>query len=155
MAVKKTTTKVEAEVKESKEEKESPEGEYFYAVGKRKTSIAQVRLYPSSKAKGVVINGKKLENYFPVERLQNLVKAPVAAVGQEGKADVVAKVVGGGITGQAGAGRLGIARALVKYDSTYKKVLRDLGYMTRDARVVERKKPGLKKARKSPQWAKR
>jgi small subunit ribosomal protein S9 len=152
MAVKKTTTKVEAEVKE---ELKSPEGKYVYAVGKRKTSIAQVRLYPGSKAKGIVINGKKLENYFPLERLQNVVKAPMAAVGQEGKMDMIAKVVGGGITGQAEAVRLGIARALVISDNTSKKVLRDLGYMTRDARVVERKKPGLKKARKAPQWAKR
>jgi small subunit ribosomal protein S9 len=87
--------------------------------------------------------------------LQATVSAPLVAVGQDGKADVIVKVVGGGITGQAEAVRLGIARALVKFDNTYKKTLRDLGFMTRDSRIVERKKPGLKKARRAPQWAKR
>ncbi|MFA6382986.1 MAG: 30S ribosomal protein S9 [Parcubacteria group bacterium] len=133
-----------------------PDGEYFYAVGKRKTSIAQVRIYLASKApQGVVVNGRNLDKYFTLERLQATVSAPLVAVGQEGKTDVIVKVVGGGITGQAEAARLGIARALVKFDNTYKKTLRDLGFMTRDSRIVERKKPGLKKARRAPQWAKR
>jgi len=139
-----------------KEEIKLPEGEYFYAVGKRKTSIAQVRVYLASKtSRGIVINGRNLDKYFSLDRLQTDVKAPLVAVGQDGKAEVIVKVVGGGITGQAEATRLGIARALVKFDNTYKKALRDLGFMTRDSRIVERKKPGLKKARRAPQWAKR
>lgn len=139
-----------------KEETKLPDGEYFYAVGKRKTSIAQVRIYFASKApQGVVVNGRNLDKYFTLERLQATVSSPLAAVGQDGKTDVIVKVVGGGITGQAEAARLGIARALVKFDNTYKKTLRDLGFMTRDSRIVERKKPGLKKARRAPQWAKR
>jgi small subunit ribosomal protein S9 len=144
------------EIETQKEQRKTPSGEYFYAVGKRKTSIAQVRVYLASKApQGVVINGRDLDKYFSLERLQTTVKAPLLAIGQEGKADVVVKVVGGGITGQAEAVRLGIARALVKFDNTYKKALRDLGFLTRDSRIVERKKPGLKKARRAPQWAKR
>jgi len=135
---------------------ETPAGKYFYAVGKRKTSISQVRLYPTGKVgEGIMVNGKKVANYFPLERLQASINAPILAVGQEEKVEVSAKVVGGGITGQAEAIRLGISRALVLMDATYRKTLRDLGFMTRDARVVERKKPGLRKARRSPQWAKR
>ena len=152
MVVKKNSKKEEVEIKE---EAKAPEGEYFYAVGRRKSSIAQIRLYPGSKIKEIIINERALNDYFSLDRLQTLVKAPLAAVGQEGKAGVVVKVVGGGINGQAEAIRLGIARALVKFDETCKRSLRNLGYMTRDARVVERKKPGLKKARRAPQWAKR
>lgn len=150
MAVKKAKETVK------KEEVEIPTGKYFYAVGKRKTSIAQVRLYPTGKAgEGVMVNGKTMANYFPLERLQASINAPISAVGQDGKVEISVKVVGGGITGQAEAIRLGISRALVLMDATYRKTLRDLGFMTRDARVVERKKPGLRKARRSPQWAKR
>lgn len=146
--------KKKAEAK--KEEMKFPEGEYFYAVGKRKTSIAQVRVYLASKGyQGIMVNGKKMEKYFTLDRLRDAVAAPLVAVGQDGKADVLVKVVGGGFTGQAEATRLGIARALIKFDVTLKKTLRDLGFLTRDARVVERKKPGLRKARRSPQWAKR
>jgi len=138
------------------EEIKTPAGKYFYAVGKRKTSIAQVRLYPTGKiGEGIMVNGKKVANYFPIERLQASISAPILAVGQEGKVEVSAKVVGGGITGQTEAIRLGISRALVIMDESYRKTLRDLGFLTRDARIVERKKPGLKKARRAPQWAKR
>jgi len=151
MATKKTPKK-----KAVRELIQVPDGVYFYAVGKRKTSIAQVRVYANSKeANGVVVNGRKFAEYFPLERLQSTVLSPLVAVGQEGKMEVFAKVVGGGFTGQADAVRLGIARALIKFDATYKKALRDLGFLTRDARIVERKKPGLKKARRAPQWAKR
>lgn len=140
----------------AKEEMKTPDGEYFYAVGKRKTSIAQVRVYLASKGdQGIMVNGKKADNYFTLDRLRAAVAAPLVAVGQDGKADVLVKVVGGGFTGQAEATRLGIARALIKFDINLKKTLRDLGFLTRDARVVERKKPGLRKARRSPQWAKR
>lgn len=153
MAVKKVK-----EIKEAakKDETKNSAGKYFYAVGKRKTSIAQVRLYPTVKTeKGIMVNGKTAANYFPIERLQDSINAPILAVGQEGKFEVIVKVVGGGITGQAEAIRLGIARALVKFDEAYRKALRSFGFLTRDARVVERKKPGLKKARRAPQWAKR
>jgi small subunit ribosomal protein S9 len=151
MATKKT-------IKEEKDKKEAAEKKapYFYAVGKRKTSVAQVRIFvKGEEAKEALINGKKLETYFTIARLSDTVKAPLIATGQDGNFDVVAKVSGGGINSQAEAIRLGIAKALVKSDETFKKALRDRGFMTRDARKVERKKPGLKKARKSPQWAKR
>lgn len=151
------------EVKETKAVKASPareskelSGKYFYAVGKRKTSIAQVRIFPVTKeAKGIVVNGKDVKAYFTIERHSDVVKAPLAAAGLVEKFDVSVKVVGGGVMGQAEAARLGVARALVVFDETLKKSLKDLGYLTRDARVVERKKPGFRKARRSPQWAKR
>lgn len=151
MATKKT-------IKEEKDKKEaaSKKTPYFYAVGKRKTSVAQVRLFvKSGEAKETLVNGRKLEEYFSIARLSDTVKAPLVSTGQGGSFDVVAKVSGGGINAQAEAIRLGIAKALVKSDETFKKALRDRGFMTRDARKVERKKAGLKKARKSPQWAKR
>lgn len=144
--------------KEAKAAKETKDfsGKYFYAVGKRKTSIAQVRLYSAEGAeRRIVVNGKDLKNFFTIERHSESVKAPLAASGLEEKFDISVKVSGGGITGQAESVRLGVARALVIYDEGLKKILKDLGYLTRDARVVERKKPGKRKARRSPQWAKR
>ncbi len=140
-----------------KVEKKSADEVYFYGVGRRKASVAQVRLYAYDKAtdSDFVINKKKLKDYFPVANLQNTFLAPLKAVGLYGKMRATVLVRGGGVTGQVEAVRLGISRALVKYDETFKKTLKELGFMTRDAREVERKKPGLKKARKSPQWAKR
>jgi len=163
----KVAKKVEAkkveEVKETKatkksEAKESKEfsGKYFYAVGKRKTSIAQVRIYEVDKVtKEPVVNGKTLTEYFSIERHSEVVKAPLVATGLADRFEISIKVVGGGIMGQAEATRLGVARALIIFDETLKKSLKDLGYLTRDARIVERKKPGKRKARRSPQWAKR
>jgi small subunit ribosomal protein S9 len=150
MAIKKAT--VEKEKKAKAVEKDS---KYFYAVGKRKTAIAQVRIYPAAKAEKFLVNDKKVDKYFTIERLLETVKAALVTSGQEENFDVTVKVVGGGVAAQAEAVRLGISRALVKFDETLKKGLRDRGFLTRDSRVVERKKPGLKKARKSPQWAKR
>ncbi|MDZ4385240.1 MAG: 30S ribosomal protein S9 [Candidatus Moranbacteria bacterium] len=150
--------KAAKEVKEVKAAKETKEfsGKYFYAVGKRKTSIAQVRLYPAGKVgNGVVVNGKDVKGYFTIERHSDMLKAPLMAAGLEEKFDVSVKVNGGGIMGQAEAARLGVARALIIFDENLKKSLKDLGYLTRDARIVERKKPGRRKARRSPQWAKR
>ena len=142
-------------VKESKVTKDFS-GKYFYAVGKRKTSIAQVRLYSVDKSnKGVVVNDREYQEYFSVARHSEMIKAPLVAAGLEDRFDVSVKVSGGGIMGQAEAARLGVARALIIFDENLKKTLKDLGYLTRDARVVERKKPGKKKARRSPQWAKR
>ncbi|EKE25874.1 MAG: hypothetical protein ACD_5C00012G0002 [uncultured bacterium] len=130
---------------------------YFYAVGRRKTSVAQVRLYADEKAtdNDLVINGKKLKDYFPTINLQNNFMTPLKAVGMQGKFRMTVLVRGGGVTGQVEAVRLGISRALVVFNPELKKSLKDLGLMTRDAREVERKKAGLKKARKAPQWAKR
>lgn len=134
----------------------SESSEYFYGMGKRKTSIAQVKVYPGGKDQTeIVINGKKADDYFTVLRLKDVVSSPLAVSEQDKKFSIVAKVTGGGINSQAEAIRLGISRALVKFDAELKKPLRDRGYMTRDARKVERKKPGLKKARRAPQWAKR
>lgn len=153
------TEKVEKIVKEVKVEKtvKKVSGVYFYAVGRRKASVAQVRLYENEKAtdNDLIINNKKLKDYFPTAALQNNLLAPLKSVGMQGKFAMTVVVRGGGVTGQAEAIRLGIARALVKFNAELKKGLKDLGYMTRDAREVERKKAGLKKARKSPQWAKR
>ncbi|HAR99681.1 MAG: 30S ribosomal protein S9 [Candidatus Moranbacteria bacterium GW2011_GWC2_37_73] len=132
-------------------------GVYFYAVGRRKTSVAQVRLYENDKAteNDIIINDKKLKDYFPTISLQNNLLSPLKAVGMHNKFSMTVLVRGGGVTGQVEAVRLGIARALVVFNAELKKTLKDLGLMTRDAREVERKKAGLKKARKAPQWAKR
>jgi small subunit ribosomal protein S9 len=144
----------EAEEIKIKEEKNNL-GKYFYAVGRRKTSIAQVRLFVSDKKENSIeVNKKELEKYFSLLRLQTAAKASFAVTGDK-KFFVSVHVMGGGIMGQAEAIRLGIARALVKYNEELKKPLKDLGFLTRDARVVERKKPGKLKARRSPQWAKR
>ena len=128
---------------------------YFYAVGKRKTAIAQVRIYPTKKPVEILINEKKASNYFTVSRFEAMAKSPLVVSGMEDKFNTTVKVIGGGISAQAEAIRLGISRALVKFDETLRKSLRGNKLLTRDSRVVERKKPGLKKARKSPQWAKR
>ncbi len=153
--VKKETKEVKKETKAVKAAGEFT-GKYFYAVGKRKTSIAQVRIYAVEKEpKGIVVNGKDVKAYFTIERHVEAIKAPLAVVGMADKFDISVKVNGGGIMGQAEAARLGVARALVVFDANLKKTLKDVGFLTRDARVVERKKPGKKKARKSPQWAKR
>jgi len=130
---------------------------YFYAVGRRKAAVAQIRLFEDKKAtdNDLIINGKKFKDYFPTVSLQNNLLAPLKAVGMQGSFRMTVIVRGGGTTGQVEAVRLGIARALVVYDEKLKKTLKDLKLMTRDSRKVERKKAGLKKARKAPQWAKR
>lgn len=157
--VKEITKKtVAAKAKVLKAEKGAFEfiGEYFYAVGKRKTSVAQVRIYPSKKEeKTVLVNGKDVKKYFTLKRLQDVVVAPFISCGQEGKFDVSIKVNGGGVNSQAEASRLGISRALIEFNADLRKSLKVMGFLTRDARKVERKKPGKRKARRSPQWAKR
>lgn len=146
-------TKVEKAPKVAKKTDEK----YFYAVGRRKTSVAQVRIFVDEKAtdNDLIINGKKFKEYFPMVVSQNSLLAPFKALGMQGKFRMTVLVRGGGKTGQVEAVRLGIARALVVFDESVKKTLKDLGLLTRDSREVERKKAGLKKARKSPQWAKR
>jgi small subunit ribosomal protein S9 len=131
-------------------------GKYFYALGRRKTSIAQVRIYPLSGKEGEFkVNGKNLAQYLTIKRFQTAALLPLTSLGLEGKFDISIKVFGGGISGQADAIKLGLARALVVRDESLRKALKDKGFLTRDSRKVERKKPGKKKARKSPQWAKR
>ena len=125
----------------------------FYGTGRRKKSIARVRLVEGT---GVVtINGKNIDEYFGTEVLKTIVRQPLTATNTASKYDVVAKVVGGGFTGQAGAIRHGIARALNEANSEYRPALKSNGYLTRDPRMKERKKYGLKKARKAPQFSKR
>ncbi len=125
----------------------------FCGTGRRKTSIARVRLV---NGKGnITINEKSLDEYLPSEILKNMVKQPLNITSTEGKFDVIIKVEGGGLAGQAGAVRHGIARALVKASEDNKAALKTAGLLTRDPRMKERKKPGLKKARKAPQFSKR
>ena len=126
---------------------------YFYGLGRRKCAIAQVKLYPGEGE--IVVNGKTSREYFGRETLDLLVRQPLAATESGGRFNAVVKVIGGGPSGQAGAVRLGIARALLVSDETNRVALRAGGLLTRDARVKERKKPGLKRARKAPQYTKR
>ena len=125
----------------------------FYGTGRRKTSIARVRIM---NGKGnITINGKTLDEYLPSDILKTIVKQPLNVTSTEGKFDVIVKVEGGGLSGQAGAIRHGISRALVKASEDNKAALKAAGFLTRDPRMKERKKPGLKKARKAPQFSKR
>jgi len=129
------------------------ENRYFEAVGRRKTSVARVRLTPAPKT-SYVINGKGLEDYFPTKALQSSVESALLAVPENNFA-ISAKVNGGGIAGQADAVKLGIARAVIVVDQELRVPLKQKGLLTRDPRAKERRKFGLKKARKSPQWSKR
>jgi len=125
----------------------------FYGTGRRKKSIARVRL---ADGKGTItINGKSIDEYFDVETLKVIVKQPLATTNTLDKYDVICKVSGGGISGQAGAVRHGISRALLLANTEYKPSLKSNGFLTRDPRMKERKKYGLKKARKAPQFSKR
>ncbi len=124
-----------------------------YGTGRRKSAVARVWLKPGEGK--ITINGREFKQYLGRPVLEILVQSPLVALGLEGKYDVVATTKGGGITGQAGAVRLGISRALVTVDEEFKKELKAHGYMTRDARVKERKKYGRKKARRGFQFVKR
>ena len=126
---------------------------YFYGTGKRKMAVAQVRLLPGNGA--IVVNGKPYEELFPRLENRRIIVQPLLVTECLGKYNVVVKVAGGGVSGQGGAISHGIARALVKADENLKPVLRQHGLITRDARVKERKKAGLKRARKAPQYTKR
>lgn len=125
----------------------------YQAVGRRKTAVARVYLRPGSGK--VVINKRPLEAYFPVETRRRALLSPLTVTGTEGQYDVLVNAKGGGLTGQAEATQLGIARALLEVDENYRKVLRDAGLLTRDPRMVERKKYGQPKARKQFQFSKR
>ena len=126
----------------------------FWGTGRRKKAIARVRLIPGGNGT-IVINDRTFEDYFPQGTLQYIVKQPVVAVDVEGKYDVFVNVVGGGYTGQAGAIRLGVARALLEAEENSRPTLKAAGFLTRDPRAKERKKYGLKKARRAPQFSKR
>ena len=126
---------------------------YFYGTGRRKKSVARVRLVPGTG--NVTINGRNIDEYFGLETLKLIVNQPFAVTGTEGKFDIIANVVGGGISGQAGAIRHGASRALLQADETYRSVLKKAGLLTRDPRMKERKKYGLKAARRAPQFSKR
>ena len=126
---------------------------YFYGTGRRKTSIARVRLVAGTGE--IIVNGTPYEERFPRPEHRRAITRPLLVTENLGKYNTVVKVEGGGITGQSGAISHGIARALVKSDESLKPVLRQNGLLTRDSRVKERKKPGLKRARKAPQYTKR
>ncbi len=127
--------------------------QYFAGTGRRKTSVARVRIYPG--AQEVIVNGRALKDALPRVILQELALQPLQVAGQQGKFGVQAKVEGGGVTGWAGAISHGIARALVVFDESLKPQLRRYGLLTRDPRMKERKKYGLKRARKAAQYTKR
>ena len=125
----------------------------FLGTGRRKSSIARVRIMPG---KGnLIVNGKALEEYLPTEVLRIIAKHPFDVTNTNGKFDMIVKVEGGGLSGQAGAIRHGLARALVAANEENRPALKAAGFLTRDPRMKERKKPGLKKARKAPQFSKR
>jgi small subunit ribosomal protein S9 len=127
--------------------------QYSAAVGRRKTSVARVRMVTGTGE--IIVNGKPVDIYFGGNTFTAIVEEPFAAVNQQGRHNVDVKVLGGGLSGQAGAIRHALARALVQYDESLRPALRKAGLLTRDARMKERKKYGLKRARKAPQYTKR
>ncbi len=126
---------------------------YYYGTGRRKKSVARVRLVPGEGK--ITINDRSLDDYFGLETLKVIVKQPLTLTDTLTKFDVICKVIGGGFTGQAGAIRHGISRALLKADEELRPALKKAGFLTRDPRMKERKKYGLKKARRAPQFSKR
>ena len=126
---------------------------YFYGTGRRKSSVARVRLYPGTGK--ITINGRDVDDYFGLETLKLIINQPFGVTGTEGKFDIVANVTGGGIAGQAGAIRHGVSRALLLADDSYRTLLKKAGFLMRDPRMKERKKYGLKAARRAPQFSKR
>ena len=125
----------------------------YWGTGRRKKAVARVRIMPGTGA--ITINKRSIDEYFPLETLKLIVNQPFAETDTQGKFDVIVNVRGGGFTGQAGAVRHGISRALCNADATYRTALKKAGFLTRDPRMKERKKYGLKKARKAPQFSKR
>ena len=125
----------------------------FYGTGRRKSSVARVRLVPGNGQ--IIVNGKESQDYFKKKTLEMIIRQPLVLTETEGSFDVLVNAHGGGTTGQAGAVRLGIARALLKADIEYRPVLKKAGFLTRDPRMKERKKYGLKGARRAPQFSKR
>ncbi len=126
---------------------------YFYGTGRRKKSVARVRVYAGTGK--ITINNRDIDDYFGLETLKLVVRQPLALTGLTEKFDIVCTVVGGGVTGQAGAIRHGLSRALLQYDENLRPALKKAGFLTRDPRMKERKKYGLKGARRAPQFSKR
>ena len=127
---------------------------YFYGTGRRKSSVARVRVYENGTG-AITINGRDINDYFGLDTLKLIVNQPLVTTGVVGKVDVVVTVAGGGVAGQAGAIRHGISRALVLLNPEFRPALKAAGFMTRDPRMKERKKYGLKAARRAPQFSKR
>ena len=127
---------------------------YHYGTGRRKSSVARVHLFPNGIG-SITINGRDIDDYFGLETLKLIVRQPLDTTDLLGKVDIVATVTGGGVTGQAGAIRHGISRALLEMNAEYRPALKAAGFLTRDPRMKERKKYGLKAARRAPQFSKR
>ena len=126
---------------------------YFYGTGRRKNSVARVRVYSGTGK--IIINDRDIDDYFGLETLKLIVRQPLVVAGVEGKFDIVVRVSGGGVSGQAGAIRHGVARALLQVNPEFRAALKAAGFLTRDPRMKERKKYGLKAARRAPQFSKR
>ena len=126
---------------------------YYYGTGRRKHSVARVRVYPGSGS--ITINNRDIDDYFGLDTLKLIVRQPLNLVGATDKFDIVCTVAGGGVTGQAGAIRHGLSRALLEFDPELRPALKKAGFLTRDPRMKERKKYGLKAARRAPQFSKR
>ena len=127
---------------------------YFYGTGRRKSSVARVRVYPNGTG-AITINGRDIDDYFGLETLKLIVRQPMELTETIGAFDIICTVTGGGVTGQAGAIRHGLSRALLQFNEETRPVLKKAGLLTRDPRMKERKKYGLKKARRAPQFSKR
>jgi small subunit ribosomal protein S9 len=127
---------------------------YMYGTGRRKSSVARVRLFPDGTG-AITINGRDIDDYFGLDTLKLITRQPLIATETLGKVDIVATVSGGGVSGQAGALRHGISRALLLVNPDYRPILKKAGFLTRDPRMKERKKYGLKAARRAPQFSKR
>ncbi|MCL2545871.1 MAG: 30S ribosomal protein S9 [Oscillospiraceae bacterium] len=127
---------------------------YFYGTGRRKSSVARVHLFPNGTGE-ITINGRDIDDYFGLETLKMIVRQPLLATSTVGRVDLRITVVGGGVTGQAGAIRHGVSRALLLVNDEYRAILKQAGFLTRDPRMKERKKYGLKAARRAPQFSKR
>ena len=127
---------------------------YLYGTGRRKSSVARVQVYPGGTG-SITINGRNIDEYFGLETLKMVVRQPLNTTGVVGKVDITATVTGGGVSGQAGALRHGISRALLEMDPEFRPALKAAGFLTRDPRMKERKKYGLKAARRAPQFSKR
>ncbi|MDR3149343.1 MAG: 30S ribosomal protein S9 [Oscillospiraceae bacterium] len=132
----------------------TPKKPYMYGTGRRKSSVARVQVFQGGKGE-ITINGRTIDDYFGLDTLKLIVRQPLEVTGEAGKVDINATVKGGGVSGQAGAIRHGIARALLLADESYRAKLKAAGFLTRDPRMKERKKYGLKAARRAPQFSKR
>ncbi len=150
----KTAEKIPQVPQEPKKETVKERPAYLYAVGRRKTSIARVRYIPTQGGE-LVINNKPLQVYFPSRVLQMIVQSPVTQLGATLKGSIAVRVTGGGKRSQAESIRLGVSRVLIQIDNGFRPALKKVGFLTRDSRMKERKKYGLRRARRAPQWQKR